>query len=106
MANSTNPRFPSNSMNDFSGRQDPVEGRRMDEMDERGSRFRDELGVNARRYLDEATDWLEENRGRVIAVAGAVAAVGILGLVLYRAMDRRREIEQHREMEHEHVSAA
>ncbi len=50
----------------------------------RASDLAHNAGDSAGHYYDEAGFWLRENRGKTIAVVGALAAVGLLGFYFGR----------------------
>jgi hypothetical protein len=77
------------SHEDLSSQRSPVEGeRRLEEIRERFGRITGGLGNYARRYSDEAGEWLDRN-SRSVAVVTTFVALGALGFFVYRYVQRR-----------------
>ena len=59
-----------------------------DELRSRASRMASDASDKMVEYYDDATEWLSDNYGIALAVAGGVAAIGLAAYFFFRRRDR------------------
>ena len=55
-----------------------------EEMRSRAGRIASDVGERIVHSYDEATEWISQNYGRVLMIAGAIGAAGLIGYALIR----------------------